>query len=86
MPARAILYERPADQLLALEPHRAGARGGVRPMIAAQSVVLPMPLRPMIATDSLAELEADVVEHVSAAVERVQPLDREERRRSLVLA
>jgi hypothetical protein len=28
------------------------ARGGVKPMIAAQSVDLPMPLRPMIATDS----------------------------------
>jgi hypothetical protein len=29
------------------------ARGGVNPMIAAQRVDFPMPLRPMIATDSL---------------------------------
>ena len=41
-----------ADQLVALEADRASARGGEMPMIALQSVVLPIPFRPTIATDS----------------------------------
>ena len=42
-----------------------------RPMIALQSVVLPMPLRPTTATGSRAHLERDVLERLGAPVERV---------------
>ena len=50
-------------------------------MIALHSVVLPMPLRPMSATGSLAHLEADVLQDVRAAVVDVEVLDRQQRRR-----
>ena len=48
-------------------------------MIALQSVVLPMPLRPMIGDGLLAHLERDVLEGLRAPVERVRALDGEER-------
>ena len=46
-------------------------------MIALQSVVLPMPLRPMIATGSSPISKRDVLQDVRAAVEGVEVLDRE---------
>ena len=44
-------------------------------MIAAHSVVLPMPFRPMIATGSPPISKVTSLKDVRAAVERVQPLD-----------
>ena len=49
------------------------------PMIALHSVVLPMPFRPTIAIDSRPIEKRDVLERLRAAVERVQPLDLEQR-------
>ena len=46
---------RPAEDLVPAEADRTSCgsvRDGIMPMIAAQSVVLPMPLRPTTATDS----------------------------------
>ena len=50
-PEPGDLVRRLAHELRAPDANRAGhARGGVIPMIAAQSVVFPMPLRPRIET------------------------------------
>ena len=54
MPGVAILYDGwPTSSLPSKRIEPRDARGGGMPMIALQSVVLPMPLRPTIATDSL---------------------------------
>ena len=51
------------------------------PMIALQSVVLPMPLRPTIASEPRSMREAQAVEDARLAVERVEARDLEQRRR-----
>ena len=61
-----------AEQLVALEADRPGRRGGVMPMIELHSVVLPMPLRPMIATDSLPISNETSSSARALPVERVQ--------------
>ena len=48
-------------------------------MIALQSVVLPMPLRPMMATGSSPIVEGHALQHVRRAVEGVQARDLEQR-------
>ena len=52
MPSEAILYDGLPTSSVPPKRTEPLARGGVKPMIAAHSVVLPMPLRPMIATGS----------------------------------
>ena len=51
-PSRAILYEGFPSISVPANRTEPVVRGGVSPMIAAQRVVFPMPLRPMIATGS----------------------------------
>ena len=53
-------------------------------MIALQSVVLPIPLRPMIATGSSPISNETSCERLRAAVEGVQALDRERAARQLI--
>ena len=84
MPEAGDLVRALPDELLALEADRARlACGGLIPMIAAQSVVLPMPFRPTIATACSPSSNETSVEHVRAAVVGVQPFDREQARHSL---
>ena len=53
-------------------------------MIALHSVVLPMPLRPMIDVDPPAHLERDVLERCARPVVGVHALDGEQRRVSVI--
>ena len=48
------------------------------PMIALQSVVFPMPLRPMIDDGLVAHLELDALENVRLPVVGVEALDGED--------
>ena len=70
------LGRRAADELLAgkvIEPEAAGTR----PMIALQSVVLPMPLRPTTDSDAAVEGEVDALQRVAGAVVDVEARDLE---------
>ena len=61
MPVRAILCELLPTSSWPSNRTDPLTCGGLMPMIAAHSVVLPMPFRPTIATASLAERERDVL-------------------------
>ena len=66
--ARAILLSGLPRSSSPCEADRARRRAaGDKPMIALQSVVLPMPLRPTIATDSLPISNDDVLERLGAS-------------------